>query len=307
VKGDDMARFGVAVPQAPSDATELARFGAAADRARLDVWVGDLRRSPTIEPVAALAYLAASTADVRIGAAVLLPVVRTPLVLAAQLAAVDHLSGGRLDVGVGLGTNLEEYQAFGIGRGGRADRFEEAVALLDAAWSPDEHGRFWFDGRHWRADGILAAAPVQRPRPPLWFGGQAPNALARAVRLGDGWLASGAATTAQFRAQHEVISTELDRHARDRSSFRVGKRLFVLVDDDRPRGMAAMRAWCASTYGVPALADRVAIVGGSEACAEAIADVVAAGADTVVVQSPIDPFDHVGWLADDVVGHFEGM
>ncbi|MDF3145110.1 MULTISPECIES: TIGR03619 family F420-dependent LLM class oxidoreductase [unclassified Streptomyces] len=141
------------------------------------------------DPVATLAFLAAATERVRLLSHVAVVGLRHPLVTAKQYATLDHLSGGRLILGVGAGHVREEFEALGVDFERRGPVLDECVDALRAALGPDEfpehHGKLYaFEGLG------------QRPRPaqehvPLWVGGSSPAAVRRAALKGDGWLPQG--------------------------------------------------------------------------------------------------------------------
>ncbi|MFJ6725831.1 TIGR03619 family F420-dependent LLM class oxidoreductase [Streptomyces sp. NPDC091281] len=141
------------------------------------------------DPVATLAHLAAVTGRARLLSHVAVVGLRHPLLTAKQYATLDHLSGGRLVLGVGAGHVPEEFVAVGADFGRRGAVLDETIDALRAALGPDEfpehHGTF-----HDFAD------LGQRPRPaqarvPLWVGGSSPAAVRRAALRGDGWLPQG--------------------------------------------------------------------------------------------------------------------
>ncbi|WP_344539574.1 TIGR03619 family F420-dependent LLM class oxidoreductase [Streptomyces levis] len=141
------------------------------------------------DPVATLAYLAAATERVRLLSHVAIVGLRHPLVTAKQYATLDHLSGGRLVLGVGAGHVREEFEALGVDFRRRGAVLDECLDALRAALGPEEfpahHGkRYDFEGLG------------QRPRPaqarvPVWVGGSSPAAVRRAALKGDGWLPQG--------------------------------------------------------------------------------------------------------------------
>jgi probable F420-dependent oxidoreductase len=141
------------------------------------------------DPVATLAYLAAATERVRLLSHVAVVGLRHPLVTAKQYATLDHLSGGRLILGVGAGHVQEEFEALGFDFRQRGAVLDECLDALRASLGPEEfpehHGKFYdFEGLG------------QRPRPaqphvPLWVGGSSPAAVRRAALKGDGWLPQG--------------------------------------------------------------------------------------------------------------------
>ncbi|MFD3589208.1 LLM class F420-dependent oxidoreductase [Streptomyces sp. NPDC058683] len=141
------------------------------------------------DPVATLAHLAAVTERVRLLSHVAVVGLRHPLLSAKQYATLDHLSGGRLILGVGAGHVREEFEVLGVDFERRGAVLDEAIDALRAALGPDEfpshHGKFYdFEGLG------------QRPRPaqqrvPVWVGGSSPAAVRRAALKGDGWLPQG--------------------------------------------------------------------------------------------------------------------
>ncbi|WP_413758501.1 LLM class F420-dependent oxidoreductase [Streptomyces sp. MMBL 11-3] len=181
----------------PDDLVEIARAADTAGFAYLASCdhVGVPRRlAPAMgtvwyDPVATLAFLVPVTRRVRLLSHVAVVGLRHPLVTAKQYATLDHLSGGRLILGVGAGHVREEFEALGVDFGRRGAVLDECVDALRAALGPDEfpshHGKLYdFEGLG------------QRPRPaqervPVWVGGSSPAAVRRAAVRGDGWLPQG--------------------------------------------------------------------------------------------------------------------
>jgi probable F420-dependent oxidoreductase len=167
--------------------------------------------SPLLEPLVALAHVAACTTSVRLGTGVLMLPVRDPLLTARAIATVDSLSGGRLEVGVGLGWMPEEYAAMGRDWTTRGARFEEFIEVLDGLLSGEP---FAYQGKHFDIP-LMIFGPAS-PRPRLHIGGKAPKAIARSARLGDGWIGgsqaaeSAAETIAELREQRRAAGRELD-------------------------------------------------------------------------------------------------
>jgi alkanesulfonate monooxygenase SsuD/methylene tetrahydromethanopterin reductase-like flavin-dependent oxidoreductase (luciferase family) len=110
-------------------------------------------------------------------------------VLAKQLASIDVLSGGRLIFGVGISNIEGEYNAVGMPFDHKGKRAEEAIALMKALWSMDSAA---FHGRFFSIEGVRAEPrPLQKPHPPIIFGGKSTYAFSRTARLGDGWYGYG--------------------------------------------------------------------------------------------------------------------
>ncbi|MGW4958633.1 LLM class flavin-dependent oxidoreductase [Nonomuraea sp. NPDC004186] len=155
------------------------------------VWAGD---SPVTRPRAdalmMLAAVAATTNQITLGTAVLLPALRHPLLLAHQLATLDGIADGRLIVGMGGGfahPNTEaQFEALGVGFKRRISRMEESIDIMRRLWTGEtishQGGHFTFH------DVTLDPKPVQAGGPPIWLPGSGERALRRAARLADGWL-----------------------------------------------------------------------------------------------------------------------
>ncbi len=137
------------------------------------------------DPLVWLAFVASATTRLRLGTGVLILPQRNPVVLAKELSTLDHLSGGRCLLGVGIGWLEEEFDAIGVPFAERAARTDDAVGALRALWSQD---RASYDGRFSRFRDCIV-----RPRPvtgtiPVHIGGHSPAAARRAGRLGDGFF-----------------------------------------------------------------------------------------------------------------------
>ncbi len=190
--GSDM-RFGFALRLmgAAANALVLRESAIRAEGAGLDaLWVPDHIAIPPdetegsggryLDPLTSLAWLASATEQIRIGTAVLVVPYRPPLATAKALATVQELSGGRLEVGVGVGWMDAEFRAVGVPRQERGRITDETLAFFREAFSA--------------TDDVVSQngqAFVFRPNPPapkFWIGGAAPHALARAARFGEGWM-----------------------------------------------------------------------------------------------------------------------
>lgn len=296
----------VAIPQTfLTGGVDVGRVRDALDRAeRLgfhSVWVAEqiLGRIASLEPVELLTYAAALTGRVRLGAAVLLTALRNPVHLAKSLATLDHLSGGRLIVGVGLGSSTRVYPAFGLAAERRAARFVEGLRLMKQLWTEP---RVTFAGDFWRLDGgAMEPKPLQRPHPPVWFGAHHPDALRRAVALGDGFMGAGSVSTADFGEEVTLLRRLLAEAGRDPDAFPIGKRVYIAIDRDRDRAARRLAEWFGAFYGKPDLAAKVAVWGDVEECLEGLARVVAAGARLVMLNPVFDELEHLERFAAEVV------
>jgi alkanesulfonate monooxygenase SsuD/methylene tetrahydromethanopterin reductase-like flavin-dependent oxidoreductase (luciferase family) len=140
--------------------------------------------------------------------------------------------------------------------------------------------------------------PVQRPHPPLWFGGHHPQALRRAVELGDGFIGAGAASTATFADEVRVLRDLLAQAGR--ASFPIGKRVYLAVDRDRARAAKRLAEWFGAFYGRPELAEQVCVWGDADACVEGLRAVITAGAGFLMLNPVFDELEQLERLAAEV-------
>ncbi len=182
-----------------------------------------------LDPVVALAHAAALTERVRLGVAVLNAPFVAPVVLAKQLATLDLLSDGRLDVGLGLGWAAEEFAAVGVPIEERVARTTETIACLRAAWGPDPVS---FDGKHVQLPrSSVQPKPIQQPHPPLLMGGSVPKALRRVGRLADGWITASRQDLREVRAAIDTIRAAAHQADRDTEALQFIVRGVVRLGD----------------------------------------------------------------------------
>lgn len=185
-------------------ALEPARLASLASQAEdlgvESLWVGDHlampvgsreAHSPRLEALATLLFLAACTRRVGLAAGVIVLPQRHPVVLAKQLTSLDHLSAGRLIVGIGVGHISEELAACGVSMADRGRRADEVLEAMVHLWTPDESASDEpqvASSREHLATVRQSPLPYQRPHPPLIVGGHSPAAHRRAARVGAGWF-----------------------------------------------------------------------------------------------------------------------
>jgi probable F420-dependent oxidoreductase len=143
------------------------------------------RRGATYwDPLATFGYLAARTEHVRLATNVLVLGYHHPLEIAKRYGTLDVVSGGRLVMGVGVGTLREEFELLGVPFDGRGERGDDAMRALRASLSQREPS---YDGLHYSFGGLVIDPCAVQPRVPIWVGGRTRRSLRRAAELGDGW------------------------------------------------------------------------------------------------------------------------
>ena len=254
---------------------------------------------PILEPVTLLSYLAAITEKVRLGTSVIVAPIRNPIQLAKSLGSLDHMSRGRLTVGLGLGGNPNDIPPYGFSSEKRVGRFTEIIGVMKALWTqPEAH----FQGEFWQLDGLkMEPKPLQKPHPPIWLGARHINALRRAVRHGDGWMGAGSSDTASFVTAVDQTKMYLEEADRDPGSFTISKRVYVAVDNDEDRAEGRLKEWFGKRYGNADMASQVSVWGSTAKVTEKLAKVTEAGAEMVLLNPAFDDMEHLDALAEEVI------
>ena len=249
------------------------------------------------ESVACHAALAAETTRPRVGCLVYSAGFRHPAVLANAGATIDHLSGGRLEMGIGAGWQAEEYVAHGIpfeSPGVRLRRMAEAVEIVRLLWTEET---VTYDGEFWTLrEATCRPRPVQRPSPRIWIGASGEQvALQLAGRLGDGWNTPFVSANA-YRRKLEIVLAACP--APDR--FATGVNLMLLGDEDLDEGLERR-------FGAAAPAVRSGTLhGGPSQVADRVREYIDAGAQwiNVALRAPFD-VAALERFAADVVPQFD--
>jgi probable F420-dependent oxidoreductase len=163
------------------------------------------------DPLMWLAYLASATSTIRLATGILILPQRNPVVLAKEVATLDQLSGGRVDLGIGVGWLEEEFDALGVPFAGRGKRTDEHVEAMRALWTEDKAS--------YHGDTVDFSDCILRPRPaqgsvPIHVGGHTDAAAKRAGRLGDGFF-PGRGSHEDLDRLFTLARTSAEEHGRD--------------------------------------------------------------------------------------------
>lgn len=280
--------FGISIPQTYSGPARIERFLKRADQLPfVGAWCLEqvIGSAPMLDSVATATFAAGLTQRLRLGIAVLIIAQRNPIDLAKALSSVDVLSNGRLIVGVGLGHGTEHYPAYGLSPEGRVARFRENLEIMKRLWTEDSVA---LKGRFSQLEDItMEPKPVQKPHPPVWFGGRAEAALRRAVELGNAYIGAGSTPLDLFLEDIKKLPPE----------FPKAKRLYVAIGDNLPR----LREWFGAFYGKAELADKVAVWGTPQHIADQIKRIKQAGVWHVLLNPVFDEEDQMERLVQDVL------
>ncbi|MAT06358.1 MAG: LLM class flavin-dependent oxidoreductase [Acidimicrobiaceae bacterium] len=272
------------------------------------VLYGDVR---WLQPVPTLARLAAELDPVvRVATTVLIEPLHHPVMLAEELATLDIVTGGRLDVGLGVGYRREEFEQLGVPFADRTSLLEETVAVLRAMWSEE---RVTFDGRHWQLSNAEPHIhPVQRPSPPIWIGASSEAGVRRAARIGDAWPIGPRLSLDRIR---ELLAAFDDARATSgRPAARHPIRREIVIGADRDAARARFHDMTAERYEAYAARERGSIAGGDENSEPAIVGTPDQVVDEVLrmaAELPVGPvITRVQWpgmTAADVHAYVEDL
>ncbi|MCH7800850.1 MAG: LLM class flavin-dependent oxidoreductase [Chloroflexi bacterium] len=296
----------IAIPQAFTegevDLDLVRRFALRAEELGYhSLWVAEqiFGQTPTPEPVAFLSYLAALTNRIRLGSAVIIATTRNPALMAKQLGTLDVLSEGRLIVGTALGGRPNTYPLLGASQDRRARRFAESIGVMKALWTQEEAS---FKGEFWSFEGLsMTPRPVQKPHPPLWFGGRHPAGLRRTARLADGWMGAGSTTAVQFIEHVQILKDALQDRGRDPEKFPISKRVYVAIDDDADRAERRLCEWFGAWYGNAEMGSRMSVWGSVQQVVDGLMEIAEGGADMLMLNPVFDYMEQLDQLADEVI------
>jgi probable F420-dependent oxidoreductase len=297
-------------PQGMPPPDEFRRLGAAVEELGWDsVWVADRiaspdQGSPLLEGVVTAAAFAGFTHTIPIGLCVLVAPVRHPFLLAKQLATLDFLSGGRLQLGLGIGINPADYAAVEQPFRRRGRLADELIPALRAAWG---EGPATFIGEHYRFEGVwLEPPPLQPGGPPIWMGGISEPALRRAARQGAGWMAFQV-TADQFAEGAEKARRYAAEEGRDPGSLQMGILMPVHCRADGQVARSEAQDSFSRRWRRPIpmeVIESMCVVGTSEECVAKLADYARAGVRDFVLNPQawsLDPVSDCRQVYADVV------
>jgi alkanesulfonate monooxygenase SsuD/methylene tetrahydromethanopterin reductase-like flavin-dependent oxidoreductase (luciferase family) len=281
-------RFGVQIPQEGVPFSAVLEHARAAERLGYDsVWIPDHLRvvavppgSPCYEAWTTLTGVLLGTERVLGGPMVLCEAFRNPAWLANAAATLDHMSNGRLILGIGAGWYEGEFRAYGFPWGTgveRVNRLAEALEVITRFWKGSGEG---FTGRHYDVGGTTdAPRPLQEPHPPIWVGGQGPKLLQLVARYADAWNAP-VLSPEQVAERVEVLRKLCE--SEDRPMVDVTYEGPVWIDRDEERIAARLERNANADNPTQRTYARTAIAGTPERVTQRIREYAEAGVSHVV-------------------------
>lgn len=243
------------------------------------------------DPLTTLAAAAGVTERARLATTILLLPVHNETVVAKQAAVIDQVSGGRLDLGVAVGSREDDHDVMGVPFRGRGRRFTRQIERIREVWE----GARASDHDH----GALGPPPVQEPGPPIWIGGSSPPAVQRALDLGDGFI-FGTPGPARMAQMTPMIREEAAR--RGKTDYTVAGLAYVGVGDDAAKALEEATHHLVRYYGRLSREPADLIHHGpGPAIAEDVSKYVEAGIDLLILFPEIPDLAQVERLAEDVL------
>jgi probable F420-dependent oxidoreductase len=274
-----------------------AEFFRQVDALGLDaIWTEDrlFHKTNMLDPLTLLAWAAAHTRRIQVGTAVMLLNLRHAAVVARQISTLDHLSGGRLALGISLGGHPYEYQAVGIPMEKRVAVFRESIVVLRRLLTgqPVEYrGQFF----HLQDATVRPAATI-----PLYIGGRAEGALRRAGELADGWIMGPFGTVQDFQHAWRIVQDAARAAGKNADALVAGRLLYTAVDEDRHQAREMLRSFLHGYYGPTFDVDQHAIFGPPEEVATRLRAQVDAGITHLMLGVPTLDLSHLRRVAEYV-------
>lgn len=271
-----------------------------------------------LQPVPTLARLAGEVGpDTRLATQIMIAPLYNPVMLAEELATLDIVSEGRLDVGLGLGYMEAEYETLGVPFEERIPRFEEGLRLLRELWTND---RVDFHGDYYDVDdATVHIRPVQDPHPPIWLGAQTKAGIRRAARLGDAWPITPQVSAEDLPARVKIFADERDELGRPWGKLPLRREIVVGSDreDATQKAIEMAQPWYLQMAAMgtkevdPAevkaqmrdVVTRSFVLGSGEECA---AQIRAMG-DLVPIDPVVTRGNWPGMTTDDMIAYIETL
>jgi len=263
----------------------------AAEAVGLDsIWLSDhiVTRNPTLDITCLFAMIAARTQRVKMGPSVLTLPARHPVQVAKTYATLDYVSGGRMIMAVGSGSDVRDLEACGVSPQERGKRLDEGIQILRKLWTESHvthHGQFY------HFEDVTIEPKPRKGSLDIWIGGKSDAILKRVVRLGDGWFPA-LTSPAEFKRDMDKLMAFGEEYGRTVNPREAGVLLLTHVSQDRA---AAWQTVAPFLRGLPMSPEEVAarcVVGTPEECVEKLQQFVEAGCVKFVLR-PACPLNEI--------------
>ncbi|MGE0825768.1 MAG: LLM class flavin-dependent oxidoreductase [Candidatus Binatia bacterium] len=262
-----------------------------AEAAGLDsIWLSDhiVTRNPTLDITCLFAMIAARTKHMKMGPSVLTLPARNPIQVAKTYATLDYLSGGRMVMAVGSGSDLRDLEACGVPTQERGKRLDEGIEILRKLWtesSVTHHGKFY------QFDNVTIEPKPKKGSLDIWIGGKSDAILKRVVRLGDGWFPA-LTTPEEFKTDMDKLMAYGEEYGRPMNPREAGVLLFTYICDDREKAGKAVAPFLHGLNLPPEYVATRGLVGSAEECREKLHRFIEAGCVKFVLR-PTCPLEDI--------------
>lgn len=299
-------KIGLLVPGSfagqPPKMDEFTGFFRRAEELGFDsLWVIDriFHQTSIMEPLTLLTCAAAVTSRIRLGTSVLLFALRDPILTAKATATLDHLSGGRLTLGISLGGREHEFGPLGVPMNHRVGRFREGLKVMRKLWSESD---VTFHGRYYEMEGVnVDPKPVQQPSIPVILGGGAEAVLKRSAKEADGWVAGGGGGPEDFAIAWQKVLGYARQAGKDPDLLRSAKLMYISVGPDRAECKRQLEQFTHAYYGPQYDVERNCVFGPPDDCAAKIQSFANVGVQTVMLGPAGLGLEQLDLIAGEVI------
>ena len=296
-----------AAPQIP-DAKALIEYSVRVEELGYEsIWVWDHillgvdPYFPILDSLSVLTAVAARTEHIRLGTGILVLPARNPVVLAKQLSTIDHISGGRLTLGVASGWYKREFDAIGVPFNKRGDIMDQSLDILTRLWQ--ENSVTGSYPPYELAEAVMSPAPIQKPRPPILVGGYVDRVLKRAGVVGDGWLTYYYTPTG-FRNSWDKVCRFAEQAGRDPSTLRSINQLPICVGKSRADVEAPMQKWLTTEWDFAGWSDSTAdsaVLGTVDDCLEQLQAHLDVGVQQITLVPYRFDMEQIEQIAEEII------
>lgn len=298
------------------NAEDILRMGEIAEEYGYNsIWVGDsLIAKPRLEPIVTLSALSMRVKKIKLGTAVLLPVLRHPLTLAHSLATLDIISSGRIILGVGIGGGrytpelfIKEFGSVGIEFKERVRRMEEMIEILRKLWIEKS---VKYHGKYYQLEDIpMDVKPIQKPCIPIWIScSVAESCLKRVAKMADGWIAN-IVKPEEYHNSWMKIQRFAKEVGRNDSLIHPANYIYLNIDSDRDRAYNEADAFLSNYYNTKftrEILERWGPFGTKEDIIKRIDSIIQAGAKTIILHfASFKPIEKLEIFTKDVLPSFK--
>ncbi|MDP6454854.1 MAG: LLM class flavin-dependent oxidoreductase [SAR202 cluster bacterium] len=291
-----------AFPDRPPDAGRYKDFfQATEDLGFHSLWTEDriFHASNFLESTTLMTWAAAVTESIQIGTAVMVMALRNAPLLARQLSTLDHLSGGRIHLGISIGGSPAEYRGMGSPMNRRVSLLRENISVLRQLLTGEPTTR---PGRFYDLqEAIIRPSTLNPDGIPIYMGGQADDALRRAGELTEGWIQSPFAAPDDFKKSWALVRQGAERAGKNPNNLESGKLIYAAVDDDAKSAYDAMSGFLRGYYGDRADVRAMSALGTPDDVTRELKHFADAGVQTFMLGVPNLNIKHLERIATEVV------